>query len=123
MAEEQLSGESLDSQYTLSFQIVGAAGDSKSLSFAAIEAARNGDFDQAETYYRQAGEEMSRAHDIQMGMIQAEAQGHPAEVNILLVHAQDHLTMATMALDNAREFIEIHRELARLKVALANQTV
>ena len=48
-------------------------------------------------------------------MIQEEANGSPVEVNIILVHAQDHLTMAMMARDNAEEFIHLYRVIKELK--------
>ena len=47
--------------------------------------------------------------------IQGEANGNPVELNIVLVHAQDHLTMATMAQDNAQEFINLYRLVKELQ--------
>ena len=44
-----------------------------------------------------------------------EANGNPVELNIVLVHAQDHLTMATMAQDNAQEFINLYRLVKELQ--------
>ena len=36
-------------------------------------------------------------------------------VNLIMVHAQDHLTMALMAKDNAKEMINIYERLSKLE--------
>ncbi|WP_394271521.1 PTS lactose/cellobiose transporter subunit IIA, partial [Anaerococcus nagyae] len=38
-----------------------------------------------------------------------------SEVNIILVHSQDHLTMATMAMDNAKRYMNVYKKLEKLE--------
>ena len=56
--------------------------------------------------------EMKGSHDIQFSIIQQEAQGKPVEVHLILLHAEDHLTMAIMCIDLAERFINLYRRLA-----------
>ena len=94
-----------DEKYEVAFEIIACAGDAKSLALMAIEEARNGNFDLAE-----AREQMAKAHDVQNDMLQSEAQGKSVELNIVLIHAEDHLTMAIMSIDFAEEFIELYKQ-------------
>lgn len=96
-----------DEKYEVAFEIIACAGDAKSLALMAIEEARNGNFEQAEKNLAEAREQMAKAHDVQNDMLQSEAQGKSVELNIVLIHAEDHLTMAIMSIDFAEEFIEL----------------
>lgn len=98
-----------DEKYEVAFEIIACAGDAKSLALMAIEEARNGNFEQAEKNLAEAREQMAKAHDVQNDMLQSEAQGKSVELNIVLIHAEDHLTMAIMSIDFAEEFIELYK--------------
>lgn len=104
-----------DQDYAVSFQLIMNAGNSKSYSMMAIEAAREFDFEEAEKNLKLAQSEFQAAHQAQMDMIQQEAQGNPVAVNIILVHAQDHLSMAMSAKDRAEEMIHLYRMIKELK--------
>lgn len=52
---------------------------------------------------------MAKAHDVQT-IAASEAQGKSVELNIVLIHAEDHLTMAIMSIDFAEEFIELYKQ-------------
>lgn len=104
-----------EEKYSTAFELIMNAGNAKSLALMAIEAARDFDFEEAEKCLRESAEEFHQAHQAQSDMIQGEANGNPVEVNIVLVHAQDHLTMATMAQDNAQEFINLYRLVKELQ--------
>ena len=104
-----------DDPYAVAFELILAAGSARSTAMEAIEAARDGDTDRARSLLRQADVEFSQAHDIQFGLLQQEArQEGPVELNIILVHAQDHLTMALKTRDNAEELIEVYSRLHTL---------
>ncbi len=99
-----------DEKYEVAFEIIACAGDAKSLALMAIEEARNGNFEQAEKNLAEAREQMAKAHDVQNDMLQSEAQGKSVELNIVLIHAEDHLTRAIMSIDFAEEFIELYKQ-------------
>lgn len=98
-----------DTQYDGAFQIILHAGNAKAHAMMAIDAAEEGRFEEAETEIRQANDEMRQAHQVQFGLVRSEASGTPVEVNIILVHAQDHLTMAIMSIDFAERFVRLYR--------------
>ena len=60
----------------------------------------------------EADGDLHQAHDFQTKMLQDEARGNAIPLNIILVHAQDHLTGAILVRDLADEFIEINKRLA-----------
>jgi|SRR5699024_1660990 len=97
--------------YELEFQLILHAGDARAKAMLAIEEAREGDFEAASDYLKEARGSFKEAHKSQTTLIQAEANGEKNELNVLLVHAQDHLTMALTTLDNAEEFISIYKVL------------
>ena len=101
--------------YEQAFQLILKAGNAKSAAIMAVEAAREGDYEKADSLLADCDREMHEAHDLQFEMIQKEAAGDHVELNIILVHAQDHLTMALMARDNAQEFIRLYQMLDELK--------
>lgn len=105
--------EDLDAVYEASFQLIGFAGDSKAESMAAIECAKAGDFAAAAEHLAAADKTMVEAHECQTDMLRQEAQGNPVAVNIILVHAQDHLTMAQMARDMADQMIALYKEIRK----------
>ncbi|AVM70079.1 PTS cellobiose transporter subunit IIA [Lachnospiraceae bacterium oral taxon 500] len=104
-----------ETKYEKAFNLIINAGNAKSLALMAVEAAREFDFEEAEKNLKEAAKEFHQAHQAQSDMIQGEAKGQSVELNIILVHAQDHLTMATMAQDNAQEFINLYRLVKELQ--------
>lgn len=108
-----------ESKYEDSMQIIMYAGTAKSCALLATEYAENGDFDGAQEQMAQAQEAMASAHDLQFGLISAEAAGNPVDVNVLLVHAQDHLSMAITAIDFAERLIAVYRRLGALEKGAA----
>jgi len=104
-----------EAKYLPAFQIIMNAGNSKAKSMEAMEAARSYDFELARECICKAEDELHQAHDAQTEMISAEAGGNPVDVNIILVHSQDHLTMAMMTKDLAEEMIHIYKTIHQLK--------
>ncbi len=104
-----------DKEYVKAFEIISEAGDSKALSMEAVQWAKKGDFEKALECLKAAREKMNSVHDVQTDMFTEEANGNPAKVNIILVHAQDHLTMSIMAYDNAEMMIDLYKELQEMK--------
>lgn len=104
-----------EKEYMVAFELVATAGNSKSYSMMAIQAAREGRFEDAEEQMAEAEKELQKAHQSQTDMLQQEARGDKVPLNIILVHAQDHLTMALLMRDIAKEFIEVYRRLDEAK--------
>ena len=100
----------------MAFQLIGFAGDAFSHFFQAIDAAK-----EAERLIQEGKKSMKEAHDAQTDLLSAEADGKDLAYSILMVHAQDHLTMALMYERLASEFISVYKEMNELKGKLINE--
>ncbi|CQR46022.1 Lichenan-specific phosphotransferase enzyme IIA component [Paraliobacillus sp. PM-2] len=93
----------------IAFQIILHAGNGKSSAMEAIQAAKQGDFSQANQLIKKASKSFGDAHHYQTTLLQEEVKGDGSTVNLILVHAQDHLMTAMTVRDLAIEIIEIYR--------------
>ena len=84
------------------------SGDARTLAFQALTAAREGKFEEAKKLLAQSEEKALKAHHVQTEMLAAEANGEWPEINILLVHSQDHLMTSMLAQELIRELIYLH---------------
>lgn len=87
------------------FTIIMHAGDARSHALEALRYAREGNNTEAEKSMAKAKTELVEAHHIQTELLQAEARGEKQEVNLLLIHAQDHLMTAILAKDLIEEMM------------------
>lgn len=104
----------MDDNYEIAFGLILHAGNSKSESMKAIEAAREYDMQNARRLLKEAGAELREAHQVQTQLITAEANGDKTEMNIIMTHAQDHLMMAIIMKDQAEEFIHLYEIIRKL---------
>lgn len=104
-----------EAKYENAMQIILHAGNARSAALMAIDDAAEGDFSAADAHLIEAQNELHDAHERQFSLIQSEVNGAPVDVSVILVHAQDHLSMAIMASDLAERMVEMHRRLARLE--------
>lgn len=94
----------------LAFELILHAGNAKSKAMEAIYASRQKDFITAQKNLEEAEKELNEAHKSQTAMLVGEANGEKLEMNILLVHALDHLSMATVTLELAEELVLQRKE-------------
>ena len=102
MAEEE-------SQEMISFGIVASAGQARSLAFEALAAAREGDFEKAQELMDESEKVSLQAHDEQTKLLVKEANGEHTPVDVLLVHAQDHLMTSMLARELIEELINLYK--------------
>lgn len=100
---------------TVIFEIISNGGDAKGLAYEAMAMAEKGEFDKAEELLKEADESLLRAHHIQTDLIQKEASGEHTEVNVIFVHAQDHLMTAIEVRTLAETFIRMNKRLYELE--------
>lgn len=91
-------------------ELVVSGGNARSLAIKAIKAARQGDFKLADELMEEGSQSLDRAHSVQTELIQREAGGEHMQVQLLMVHAQDHLMNAMTVRDLAVELIEMNRK-------------
>ncbi|RXT58815.1 PTS lactose/cellobiose transporter subunit IIA [Lacticaseibacillus chiayiensis] len=87
-------------------------GNAKSSAFEAIHAAKAGDFKLADEKLKEADQFLTKAHNVQSGLLTAEAQGEHAKVTLLMVHSQDHLMNAITFRDLAGEMVALYKRLS-----------
>ena len=94
------------------FEIVAYAGDAQTDLLAALDAAREGDFEKAEQLHKDASDALIGAHDTQTKLLSQEAGGGEMEMTFIMAHAQDTL-MTTMILEKQTRFthrcLQAHR--------------
>ncbi|MET3193507.1 PTS lactose/cellobiose transporter subunit IIA [Bacillus sp. OAE603] len=98
----------------IAFQLILHAGNAKSLLMEAMYIAREGKFSEAREKVTEANAELRKAHHSQTTLIQSEANGEKFPINILLVHAQDHLMNCLTTRDLVEEIIFLHEKTSHL---------
>lgn len=76
-----------------------------------MQAAKQGDFEEAGEKLKEAENALNEAHHIQTSLIQGEIRGEKTEISLLMVHAQDHLMNAMTVKDLAAEMVELYRRI------------
>lgn len=95
----------------IAFGLVAQAGNARSNAYEALNAAKQNDYERARTLMLQADESILNAHKIQADLLAREANGDHQTVDVLLVHAQDHLMTAMLAKELISELIELHHAI------------
>lgn len=97
----------------VSFQIIAAAGSARSSYVEALQAAKQGNFEEAEALIKQGDADFVEAHHVHAELIQKFAGGEDPGANILLIHAEDQVMSAEVLKLMALEFIELYKKLAK----------
>ena len=97
----------------VSFQIIAAAGSARSSYVEALQAAKNGNFEEAEAMIKQGDADFVEAHHVHAELIQKFAGGEDPGANILLIHAEDQVMSAEVLKLMALEFIDLYKRLAK----------
>ena len=97
----------------VSFQIIAAAGSARSSYVEALQAAKNGNFEEAEAMIKQGDADFVEAHHVHAELIQKFAGGEDPGANILLIHAEDQVMSAEVLKLMALEFIDLYKRLSK----------
>lgn len=95
----------------VSFSLIAHAGTARSMAYEALKAAKQNDFTHAEELLKQADSSILEAHHIQTSLLNKEARGEHTKVDVILVHAQDHLMTAILAKELLAEMVELYKKL------------
>lgn len=93
----------------ISFGIIAHAGDARSYAYGALAAAKAGNFEEAAELLKQSDAAAVEAHHMQTDLLVNEANGNKTHVDVLLVHAQDHLMTSMLAVELIKELIELYK--------------
>ncbi|MDW6003164.1 PTS lactose/cellobiose transporter subunit IIA [Vibrio mangrovi] len=87
------------------------AGESKSLAMQALASAKQGQWEEVDRLLEQSTEAAKRAHGVQTELIGMDEGQGKVPVNLIMVHAQDHIMTSMLARELIEELIAIHRKL------------
>lgn len=87
------------------------SGQARSLAYAALKQAKQGDFNAAKTMMEQSRMALNEAHLVQTKLIEGDQGEGKMKVSLVLVHAQDHLMTSMLARELVAELIELHEKL------------
>ena len=103
-----LVGEQLEQTV---MELIINAGESKSLAMEALSAAKKGEWKKVDECLSLSAQASKRAHDMQTYLIGLDEGEGKVPVNLIMVHAQDHIMTAMLAKELIIELIEIHEKL------------
>jgi PTS system cellobiose-specific IIA component len=98
-------------------EIIIHAGEARSSAMQALQAARKHEWHQTEQFLENAKNAAREAHKIQTALIGADEGSGKITVNLILVHAQDHLMNAILCRELVEEIIHVHEKLQTLNHA------
>jgi len=90
-------------------EIIVNAGQSRSLCFEALHAARQGNIDEAKSLLREADGYARQAHKMQTKLIEQDAGEGRQLMTLIMVHAQDHLMNSLLARELSEEIIHLYQ--------------
>ncbi|WP_198666265.1 PTS lactose/cellobiose transporter subunit IIA [Enterobacter hormaechei] len=90
-------------------EIIVNAGQSRSLCFEALHAARQGNLDEAKSLLREADGYACQAHKMQTKLIEQDAGEARQPMTLIMVHAQDHLMNSLLARELSEEIIHLYQ--------------
>ena len=91
----------------IAFGLIAKAGEAKGYVFEALNAAKEGKFEDVEGLIAKADTLLTEAHQIQFKLLSEESSGvSEIEVNFIMVHAQDHLMSTLVIRDLTLELIK-----------------
>ena len=96
---------------TIAMELVGNAGEARSLAFEALAQAKNKNFEKAKELLEESKQASLKAHHIQTDLICQEADGNKVEIGLLMVHAQDHLMTSILARELITEIISLYEKI------------
>lgn len=93
----------------VSMTIIANSGDARSFAFQALEEAKEGNFDVADELMKKSDQSANLAHKAQTELLFAEANGDKQDINVLLIHSQDHLMTSMLAAELIKEIILLYK--------------
>lgn len=97
---------------TVAMTIIAHSGDARTMAFQALEEAKSGNYKEAQEFLKKSEASALLAHKAQTELLTSEANGEKTDINVLLIHSQDHLMTSLLAQELIKEIIVLHEEKA-----------
>ena len=109
-AEVEMESPIQDLEETV-MELIINAGESRSCAMQALYAAKAGKWDQVDGLLAESTAASKRAHIVQTQLIGLDEGAGKVPVNLIMVHAQDHIMTSMLARELIEELIAVHRKL------------
>lgn len=93
---------------TVAMTIIAHSGDARTMAFQALEEAKKGNCEEAKELLKKSEASAILAHKAQTELLTSEANGEKTDLNVLLIHSQDHLMTSLLAQELIKEIILLH---------------
>ena len=87
------------------------AGESRSCAMQALYAAKAGKWEEVDGLLEESTAASKRAHHVQTQLIGLDEGSGKVPVNLVMIHAQDHIMTSMLARELIEELIAVHRKL------------
>jgi len=94
----------------IGFEIVANAGEAKSKLLNAVNCAKDGEYSAAKKLIAEADSKLDEAHNTQTKMLTKVARGEDINVNLILMHGQDHLMTAILLKDLSKHLVDLYEK-------------
>lgn len=100
-----------DEIQSVAFTIILHSGNSRTLVHEGFGLMRNKEFEQAEEKLDEANNELTAAHQSQTSLMQKYTSGEDVNMDIIMVHAQDHLMTTITLREVAIEMLSLYKSV------------
>ena len=104
---EQMNSEELQ---VAAFEIILHSGNARTVSHDAFASMRKKEDEKAKEQLEEANEQLLKAHKAQTQLLKEYAGGKKIEMEIIMVHAQDHLMTTMTLLEVANEMRYLYQQ-------------
>lgn len=93
------------------FELICHAGEARSSFIEAIQEAKKGHFSQAQGLIESGKESYRQGHAVHARLVQAEMNGSPQRLPLILIHAEDQMMSAENFKILSEEFVALYQRL------------
>lgn len=93
----------------VAFEIILSSGDARTIIHEAFGNMRNSEYDEAAKKLEDANDALVKAHQAQTGLLKEYANGETIVMEVIMVHAQDHLMTTVTLREIALEMLELYK--------------
>lgn len=95
-----------------SFQLILHSGNARSTAYEALQLEKNGEYESAQEKMKEAKTELIEAQKQHAQLLRIMAsQEDIVEINLLLIHAEDHIASTAVAVELSEEIILLYERL------------
>lgn len=104
----------MDGMEQISFKMIAAIGEAKTMIMQAIAQAGEQDFEGAAKKLDESRDKLAIAHKAHFSLIQKEASGEQVELGLLFIHAEDQLMTTSLLKDVAEQLVKMYEKMYAL---------